>query len=158
LTCCTRRPFPPKVAAKPIKSSGFLHRIQIDLISYTHAPDGEYRYVLHMRDHFTRFSWTRPLFTKRAAEVATALFDIFCMFGPPCILQSDNGKEFTASLVKEVINLWPDITIINGRPRHPQSQGLVERGNQILENRISKWMEDNQSSTWATALPILCRK
>ncbi|CAG8464968.1 1266_t:CDS:1, partial [Dentiscutata heterogama] len=59
----------------------------------------------------------------------------------PTILQSDNGKEFIAQVIKELITLWPSVKIINGCPRHPQSQGLVERANGILEQKLDKWRE-----------------
>ncbi len=45
-----------------------------------------------------------------------------------------------------ILNLklnWPDLIIINGRPRHPQSQGLVERSNALAQNILGKWMEIN---------------
>ena len=31
---------------------------------------------------------------------------------------------------------------VNGRPRHSQSQGLVERGNQVAERKISAMKKD----------------
>jgi hypothetical protein len=43
------------------------------------------------------------------------------------ILQSDNGREFTANIITELKSLWPDLKIVHGRPRHPQSQHSVER-------------------------------
>jgi hypothetical protein len=49
------------------------------------------------------------------------------VFGAPHILQSDNGREFTAEIIKELKVLWPDLAIFHGKPRHPQSQGSVER-------------------------------
>ena len=36
-----------------------------------------------------------------------------------------------------------DLIIINGGSRHPQTQGLVERGNQTLESALRKWMQSN---------------
>ena len=39
-------------------------------------------------------------------------------------------------------------TIVHGRPRHPQSQGVVERANRSLKNRIqnfSRWSEEIQN-------------
>jgi hypothetical protein len=45
------------------------------------------------------------------------------------IFQSDNGREFTANIIKELKDMWPDCTLVHGKPRHPQSQGSVERGN-----------------------------
>ena len=75
------------------------------------------------------FARTYPLKTKTAAEVAWHLLEIFLTFGAPAILQSDNGKEFVASIITELKQLWPDLKIVHGRPRHPQSQGSVERSN-----------------------------
>ncbi|CAG8548698.1 16365_t:CDS:1, partial [Dentiscutata heterogama] len=57
----------------------------------------------------------------------------------PTILQLDNGKEFIAQTIKELIVLWPSVKIINRRPRHPQSQGLVEWANGILKQKLGKW-------------------
>ena len=52
----------------------------------------------------------------------------------PLILQSDNGKELVSSVIIELTRLWTTIIqIINGRPRRPASQGLVEQANGILE-------------------------
>ncbi|CAG8686238.1 2004_t:CDS:1, partial [Dentiscutata heterogama] len=54
---------------------------------------------------------------------------------------SDNGKEFVAQVIKELIALWLLVKIINRCPRHPQSQGLVEHANSILEQKLGKWCE-----------------
>ena len=50
--------------------------------------------------------------------------------------KSDNGLEFVASVIKELVARWPGTNIILGRPRHPQSQGAVERGNQDLDLKL----------------------
>jgi len=49
---------------------------------------------------------------------------------------------------------WPDLVIINGRPRHPQSQGLVERGNAVVQNMLGKWQEINKTADWPNGLGI----
>ena len=72
---------------KPIISSRFLQRLQMDLIDFTPQPDGDMKWILHMRDHFTKFSWAYPLPNKQAAGVASKLKTTFCMFGAPEILQ-----------------------------------------------------------------------
>ena len=75
--------------------------------------------------------------TKSSKEVASNLFDLFMVFGAPMILQSDNGREFKSKdIINDLKRLWPNMKIINGRPRHPQSQGSVERGNQTLKNKL----------------------
>ena len=118
-------------------------------------PDGEYKWIVHARDHFTRYSWASALKTKEAIYVAGFLFQTFTQFSAPAILQSDNGKEFVAAIIRELVSLWPDTKIINGRPRHPQSQGLIEKGNDTLEVKLSAWLEDNRRNDWSIALPLV---
>jgi len=49
-----------------------------------------------------KFTNLRPLKSKTAEEVACQLTDIFCMFGAPFILQSDNGQEFGNKIIKKL--------------------------------------------------------
>ncbi|KAJ8932209.1 hypothetical protein NQ318_005159 [Aromia moschata] len=87
--------------------------------------------------------------TKRAAEVVTELLKFFLEQGAPVILQSDHGREFTAEVIKEIVSLWPQCNIVHRRPRHPQSQGSVERSNQDVEQMLRIWMEENNSARWS---------
>uniref|UniRef100_A0A673CDC6 Gypsy retrotransposon integrase-like protein 1 n=1 Tax=Sphaeramia orbicularis TaxID=375764 RepID=A0A673CDC6_9TELE len=154
LTCNTRQPVKQPKSAKPIFSLGFLTRVQVDLIDMTSRPDGDFKWILHARDHYSKFSWAFPLTSKRAAEVAEKLVMLFSMFGPPRILQSDNGREFVAAIITEITTLWPGMLIIHGRPRYPQSQGCVERGNGDLQLKLGKWLEEHDV-TWSTALQFV---
>ena len=73
--------------------------------------------------------------------------------GCPCILQSDNGKEFDNKLLLVTLNeLWPPTKIIHGKPRHPQSQGSVESANKRVENIITSLLEKFQHSNWVSEL------
>ena len=83
---------------------------------------------------------------QQAKGVADRITELFCQFGPSKILQSDNGKEFVAAVINDLQKKWPGLVIIHGRPRHPQSQGCVERGNGDLQQRLGKWMEKNGDS------------
>lgn len=64
-------------------------------------------------------------------------------------MQSDNGREFVNHIIKEMMSKWPACKIINGRPRHPQSQGSVERSNQDVENMLRAWLSDNNTQNWS---------
>ncbi|CAF3193160.1 unnamed protein product [Rotaria sp. Silwood2] len=156
LSCCVacqlRKPVKNHVQSAAIVSLGFLTRLQIDLIDLRTRPDGEYQWILHCRDHFSKYSWAYPMETKEARFVAEHLLSLFYQFGPCKILQSDNGKEFTAQIIKDLKTAWPGLVIINGRPRHPQSQGLVERGNATLCNILGKYMTDQGTTRWTTCL------
>jgi hypothetical protein len=51
--------------------------------------------------------------------------------------------------------MWPTVKIINGRPRHPQSQGLVERANGILQQKLGKWKENSGRNDWSFGLKFV---
>jgi transposase InsO family protein len=72
--------------------------------------------------------------------------DIFLLFGAPHILQSDNGSEFTAQIISDMKELWPELVIVHGKPCHPQSQGSVERANYHAVNDYI-----SMRSTWPRA-------
>ena len=103
-----------------------------------HMPDGSYHYIAHYMDHWSTFHILWPLMKKSAVDIAVGLVKrVFPYLGLPKILQSDNGREFVNEIVKEVVRSWPgEVVIINGRPRHSQSQGLVEKGNHLVEMQI----------------------
>lgn len=83
------------------------------------------------------------------------MLDIFLLFGAPCILQSDNGREFCNKLIDDLKVTWPELKIVHGKPRHSQSQGSVERANQDIENMLTTWMQDNQSTSWSNGLKFI---
>ena len=59
-------------------------------------------------------------------------------FGVPCILNSDNYRELVNGLISDLLKLWHfNIQLVSGRPRHPQSQGLVERAHQTLHKKMA---------------------
>lgn len=110
---------------------------------------------MHYQDHLTKLSVLRALESKRAEEVAKNLYEIFCLITPPCILQSDNGREFTANCISELKLLWPDLLIVHGKPRHPQSQGSVERANADVKDMLTSWCRDNETAKWSLGLHMV---
>jgi hypothetical protein len=140
---------------KPILTSGFGRRGQCDLIDMQSQPDGDFKWILHYQDHALKFSVLRALVSKEASTVANELFMIFCLIGAPLILHTDNGKEFTASVILALQVLWPSMQLINGRARHPQSQGSVERGNQDVEKMIFAWMGEHTSPRWSIGIHVV---
>ena len=99
-----------------------------------------------------------PLMRNSAVEVAVGLTTkVFPYLGLPKILQSDNGREFVNEIVKETLTLWPgQVVIINGRPCHSQSQGLVEKGNHCVEMQIQAMKQEwsgTGNAPWTDWLP-----
>ena len=153
-TCSTRKPLKKPIAGKSIMFLRFLTRVQLDLIDMTSRTDNTFRYIMHARDHFSKYSWAYPLVNKNAAAVAETLKKIFTQFGPPLILQSNNGRTFVATMISQIKHIWTDHIIINGSPIHPQYQGCIEKANGDLDINLRIWIQDNQKG-WSSGLPIV---
>jgi len=154
-SCNEKKNLPKKLVVKPILSSDFCERGQIDLIDFQSLQDGNYKWILNYQDHSTKFVILRPLTSKRAQEIASELLSIFLLFGAPKILQSDNGREFVNGIIENLHEMWPESKIVHGRPRHPQSQGSIERSNQDVENMLRAWMADTGSKRWSVGLSFV---
>ena len=131
----------------PVVSTEPWAHLQIDLIDFHEFADVNdgYSWLLTCVCVFSKFLVAVPMKNKEAATVAKHLInDVFKIPGPPRVLQSDNGKEFVAEIVKNVCNVL-NITIKHGRPRHPQSQGQIERLNQTIGRGFTKLLWDNNN-------------
>lgn len=127
-------------------------RCQVDIIDMQSQPDRSYRYIMIYQDHLTKFIQLRPLTSKRAEEVARHIVDIFCIFGAPCVIQSDNGREFINQIVDRLKVLWPNLKIVHGNSRHSQNQGSVGRVNQDIKNLLINWMQTEKNNKWSEGL------
>lgn len=58
---------------------------------------------------------------KITKEVASILLDVFLNIGAQNDLQSDNGREFTAEIIKELVLLWPNLVMVNSSSHYTQS-------------------------------------
>ncbi|XP_068220838.1 KRAB-A domain-containing protein 2-like [Palaemon carinicauda] len=150
-----KRPMTKGVVVKPILSTEFPSRGQVDLIDMQSMSCRTFKWIMVYQDHLTKFCVLRSLTSKRAGEVAFQLADIFLLLGAPVILQSDNGSEFIAQIITELRSLWPELSIVHGKPRHPQSQGSVERANGDIKDMLVAWMADNNSTDWATGIKFV---
>jgi hypothetical protein len=85
----------PTAGIKNIVTDGFGVQGQVNIINFHSIPDGIFKYLLNYIDHGVKKLTSIPLAAKRATSVAVALLTIFTEQGPPSILQSDNGGEFS---------------------------------------------------------------
>ena len=128
-----------KAKLKPIRARDVHVRHQIDLMDMSKKGSVKMnghlnRYVLTVIDVFSRFLWLRPLESKSSQVIASELESIYMEHGSPEIIQCDQGGEF-----KKALKLLCDrmnIKLIYSRPRHPQSQGKVERCHRKLRPKM----------------------
>ncbi|XP_037802982.1 KRAB-A domain-containing protein 2-like [Penaeus monodon] len=145
-----------RVVVQPLLSSEFNSRCQVDLLDMQSLPQAQFKWIMVYHCHLTKFDILRALTSKRAAEDAFQLLDIFLLFGAPAILQSDNGSEFTAKVISELKELWPQLIMVCGKPRHPQSQGSVERANGDIKDMLHAWIMADNKTQDCSVLPAFC--
>ena len=109
-TCNHARPVVKRLkgAKKPILSENFRDRFQVDLIDMRSVAmddvyDNTMRWILTLKDHSTQLTYLVPLPKKIAKFVAYELDRIFGLIGYPSIFHTDNGKEFTANQILELL-------------------------------------------------------
>ena len=112
-----------------------------------------FRYILIIVDTFTSFCILRPLKDKSARSVADALWDAIGLFGPPKVLQSDNGPEFVNDIVKAIVesHAFEHRTITAYVPR---SAGKVESHVKISSTMLRKMMQQT-GYEWHILLPCV---
>jgi transposase InsO family protein len=71
------------------------------------------------------------------------------------IFHSDNGGEFISKTMQAKIKEM-DATFIHGSPRHPQSQGVVERVNGTLKKKLDAHMNSHKGA-WSSYLDVVTK-
>ena len=124
-----------------------LEEIMVDFVGpFQQARSHNFRYALQIQDVFSRFLIFVPTIDNTAPTAAEAIRTRWlAIFGMPKKIRSDRGSHFTAEIFED---LWKSAGIKHklGSPEHPQSQGQVERQNQLInqvrclcENDVERW-------------------
>jgi len=135
-----------KVRPAPLQSVPMIDvpfsRVAVDIIGpITPRSERGHAYVLTCVDVATRYPEAIPLKTITAESVADALIQIFSRVGIPDEILSDQGTQFTADTMREVLRLL-SVSQLHSTPYHPQTNGLVERFNGTLKTMLKRLMTD----------------
>ncbi|CDH60654.1 hypothetical protein RO3G_15169 [Lichtheimia corymbifera JMRC:FSU:9682] len=112
----------------------------IDLASFNKTSTKGNNFLLVMVDVCTRFCILRALPNKHSDTIVEALVQVFCDFGIPRVLQSDNGREFKNTIMKKLVESLG----VHHRfttPYHPRANGIAERWVQSATDVIRKKIE-----------------
>ena len=145
IICRANKNLNTKTTYKPIIPKYPKERLIADLVNfekYSNENNG-YKYLFVGIDSFSKFAVVYPLKNKSAESIHDCFLKFIYTYGPPFIIHTDNGKEFKNKLVEKLCEKF-DIKFFHGRPRHPQSQGQVERLNQTIKNSLSKTIRSEQ--------------
>ena len=137
---------------------------QSDLLSlpYDKFKKKTYKYVLNIVDVASRYKGSYQMTTKNAKEVAQAFQWIYenTPLNYPKTLIVDDGKKFYGVTTKLIEK--HDVIIQCGDPSQHRSQGIVERFNRTLADRLfsyqyHKELEDLSKSNreWVSRLQIV---
>jgi IS30 family transposase len=99
-----------------------------------HKPLGQYKWILHIKDHFSKYTQLYLLKSKHIEPIAECFAQFITAFLPLKIMQADNRKEFKGALL--ILLQKYRIQVVNGAPQSPQTQGLVEQANGVVENKL----------------------
>ena len=136
-----------------------IHQADILYLPHDRYEKKTYKYALNIVDVASRYKGSYQLATKNSKEVAQAFQSISenTLLTYPKTLIIDNGKEFygdTAKLLEK-----QDVIIQRGDPSQHRSQGIIERFNRALADRLfsyqyHKELEDPSKSSreWVSRL------
>jgi hypothetical protein len=108
-------------------------KCRVDLIDTQSEPDGEYKFMMNYQDHLTKYCVFDLLKPKPPSKLLITSLPFFSLFGAPFILQSDNGREFSNSVINNLKSKWPELKIVHGKPRHFQA-GFSREVNQDVRD------------------------
>ncbi|KAG0435558.1 Retrovirus-related Pol polyprotein from transposon 17.6 [Dictyocoela muelleri] len=152
LTCIQYRTYQPRFQKFRINLKGPFNKVQIDTIGPFPKTYNNNKFILVSVDLATRWVEARAVKNKSAQTVAKFLVeDIILRHGPPEYIISDQGKEFSASVISNICKIF------NSKKSYvssynPKSNGGVERLNQTLIHKLSKLCK-NKWKEWDEFLP-----
>ena len=133
---------------------GPMERVAVDITGPLLESDIGNKYILVVCDYFTRWTEAFAIPNQEATTIAEVLVEqVFCRFGCPNQLHSDQGRNFESEVFHGVCELM-GVEKTRTTPLHPQSDGLVERFNRTLKNMLSLFIEARQRD-WDKHLPYL---
>jgi len=81
-----------------------------------------------------------------APRPAAQLVLLWMDYPTPQRLQTDNGLEFCAEVIKELCEEW-GVEMKHGQVGNPQTQGAVERANREVKDLIRRLLLATQTAT-----------
>jgi putative transposase len=141
-----------KVHKNPTLMLRLFEQFSIDYVGPLPKSERGNQYILVAVEHFTR--WPLALACPDATGITTARFiytQIFCQFGPPTHLLSDNGSHFEAHVIRPLLHMIQTNHKF-ANPYHPQTNGMCEKLNGTLVGTIKKLTVEN-TTNWDLFLP-----
>jgi transposase InsO family protein len=119
-------------------------RIAIDVAGPFPLSDQGNRYLLIAMIYFTKWPEAYAIPSQETSTIAEALVtNFFCRFGIPRELHSDQGRNFESHLLQEMQQRL-GLSKTRTTPLYPQSDGMVERYINTVEEHLRKVVASHQ--------------
>ena len=143
---------------KPLPCSGPRELLHVDFTSIEETvplkEEPVIRNVLVLQDHFSKYVVAYVVKDQTSHTTAETLRNgYFGLFGAPAYLVSDQGKAFTGHITTHLRDLY-GVQKLRTLPYHAQTNGQVERMNQMIIRMIGK-LEEDKKACWSEHLPEL---
>ena len=107
--------------------------------------------VLVLQDHFSKYVVAYVVKDQTAHTTTETLRNgYFRLFGVPAYLVSDQGKAFTGHIITHLCDLY-GMQKLRTLPYHAQTNGQVERMNQMIIHMIGK-LQEEKKACWSEHL------
>ena len=149
---------PPVAPMKPLTCSSPGELLHVDFTSIEETvplrEDPVIRNVLVLQDHFSKYVVAYVVKDQTAHTTTKTLrVGYFGLFGAPAYLVSDQGKTFMGHVITHLCELY-GVQKLRTSPYHAQTNGQVERMNQMIIRMIGK-LEEDKKACWSEHLPEL---
>ena len=145
-----------KVASNPIPTPARPFTVlHVDHADFRGRPSGPLRYlhILVATCALTRFTLFIPVNSTTAEETLKALnAKVFCIFGPPLVLVSDNGPAFISNLAKTCGRFW-GYRHMHILPYNSQANGIAESSVKRIKLLLDRHCQGHKN--WHVQLPTL---
>ena len=143
---------------KPLTCSGLGELLHVDFTSIEEMvplkEEPVIRNVLVLQDHFSKYVVAYVVKDQTACTATETLrIGYFGLFSAPAYLVSDQGKASTGHVITHLCELY-GVQKLRTSPYHAQTNGQVERMNQMIIRMIGK-LEEDKKACWSKHLPEL---
>jgi len=147
-----------KYSKKPLRitdtQSRPFEKIALDIVGPMNPPSAKgHKYILTIRDLFSKYTRAVPMYTQSADETAKALVDYITHYGAPEKILTDQGANFMSEVLKNICKKF-NIKKIRSTAYHPQSNASLERYHRDLKTYLKIFTTN--VAEWDELLGIAC--
>ena len=128
----------------------------LDLKDYGPENNRGYRYVLVIKDNFSKYGWTSPLKNKNAQTIKDSFENILISSKrKPELIETDRGKEFYNNIFQDFLNK-NNIKLYSRNSSY--GAVFVERFNRTIRDLLKKIVFEKGDGNWIAVLPTITKQ